>query len=630
MKYKSENRKPGNMEESLHNRDYLKPFLDKPIKEDSLMADFGRERICLNGRWNYFLDQYDTCLRAGWYKFSNSRSILENFRDQFERFGFPAFAQNAMSKLDLVKIARSVTPMDFDFDQWDTMDLPASWNTVDEKYFYYEGTIVFTRKFDIKPQKEKRIFLRIGGSNYRTIVILNGRPMGCHLGGSTDFYVELTDEILKKDNRLIIVVDASRRPERVPAENTDWFNYGGIYRDIELIITPKVFIKNFKLNLVPDNSYSNLHCFVQLSDPLDGKAELIIEELNIKSSITLSGGLGLLEIPVEGLKLWEPGYPKLYDVSLRMLQPDCKDELSDYIGFRQIEAKEGQIYLNGRKIFLKGVSCHEESVENGRSLTIYEIRENFTLAKEMGCNYMRLAHYPHSRESARLADEMGLMLWEEIPVYWAIDFDNRETLEDATNQLTELIKRDWNRASVIIWSIGNENADTDERLKFMSSLSATCRKLDPERMISAACLVNWVNMTLDDRLAEHLDLIGLNEYFGWYEPDVKKLKKFFDNSSVGKPLVISEFGAGMKIGLHGSKKTFFTEEKHRAVYEEQVEVISMISEIRGTSPWILYDFRCPRRNNPYQNYYNLKGLLSADKKVKKPGFYIMQKFYAGL
>ena len=105
----------------------------------------------------------------------------------------------------------------------------------------------------------------------------------------------------------------------------------------------------------------------------------------------------------------------------------------------------------GKEIFLKGISCHEESVENGKALSIDEIRENLKIAKELGCNFVRLAHYPHSRETARLADELGMMLWEEIPVYWAIDFGNPETFADAQNQMTELILRDWRRASVIIW-----------------------------------------------------------------------------------------------------------------------------------------------------------------------------------
>lgn len=158
--------------------------------------------------------------------------------------------------------------------------------------------------------------------------------------------------------------------------------------------------------------------------------------------------------------------------------------------------------------------------EKGKTTDEEDIRATIRLAKEeLGCNFLRLAHYPHSRLLPRIADEMGILLWEEIPVYWAIAFHDRETYADAENQLSELIRRDRNRASVIIWSGGNENPDTDDRLRFMAGLAQKARSLDDSRLVSAACLVNTAKLKIEDRLAEHLDVIGLNEYYGWYDPD---------------------------------------------------------------------------------------------------------------
>jgi beta-glucuronidase len=180
---------------------------------------------------------------------------------------------------------------------------------------------------------------------------------------------------------------------------------------------------------------------------------------------------------------------------------------------------------------------------------------------------------------------------------------------------------------VIIWSVGNENADTDERLSFMSRLADTCRRLDATRLVSAACLVDHTELVIADRLAKSLDVIGINEYYGWYEPDFSKLPKIFENSRPGKPVVITEFGADAKTGAHGTKDDLYTEEHQLEVYRRQIEVLREIPYIKGIAPWILFNFRCPRRLHEAQNFYNLKGLLSADKTYKKPAFHAMRSFY---
>ena len=616
--------RPGNVEASLHDRNYMDSYLRNPVGADQLLADWSREKRSLNGRWNYAVDQYNTCLRAGWHYYGDRRSILENFSHHMDRFGIPKGVRKGLELLNLPKIVKGLTPLDFDFDAWETMEIPASANLVKPELFLYEGPLVFTRTFNWDARRNERVFLRIAGANYRTVVIVNGRTMGCHFGGSTDFFIELGSALNRKHNRLVLVVDASRKSSQVPAENIDWFNYAGLYRDVELVRVPRHFIRNFRIALVPDGRFREIECEVFLSDSQEVSIRLEIPELAVDLEFSAESGYARVRLEADGLELWSPESPKLYQVRLSI----DGDSLNDEIGFREIRTEGDRILLNGRDIRFRSVSCHEESLVNGRSLSEDEIIQNFELAKEMGCNGMRLAHYPHSRESARIADRMGLLLWEEIPVYWAIDFENPETYADAENQLSELIMRDWNRASVAIWSVGNENADTDERLSFMSNLAARCRRLDPTRLVSAACLVNWKDRTIDDRLAAHLDVVGLNEYFGWYEPGIDKLKDLFRKTSIDKPFIISEFGAGMDTESPGREGGgFFSEKKHRKVFEAQVKTIRSIDRIRGVSPWILYDFRSPRRTNPLQKYRNLKGLLNAEKTVKKPGFYIMQDFF---
>ena len=445
-----------------------------------------------------------------------------------------------------------------------------------------------------------------------------------HRGGSTPCYFDLTD-LLEHENRILIQVDSTRRNNQVPALDTDWFNYGGIYRDIELIRVPRVHVKEFKIALEPDSNFKKIRAFVRMSEEITGTAILTIRELGIEKEIPVRGGKGELLFDAEP-EVWSPENPKLYDVEL-----SCEgDEVRDRVGFREIRVKGMDIVLNGKPVFLHGISCHEDSVPNGKALTDEERIENIRIARELGCNFMRVAHYPHHERMAQLADELGILLWEEVPVYWNIHFDSEDTYQDAENQLKELIHRDYNRASVIIWSVGNENEDTDSRLQFMGNLAKCAHELDHTRAVSAACLVNFKKNAIEDRLEQYLDIIGLNEYCGWYTADLKMLPALFANSKPQKPVIVTEFGADAYAGLHGTITDKGTEECQAYVYEKQIETIRNIPYIKGMTPWILYDFRCPRRTSVNQKYYNTKGLLSADKKYRKPAFYVLQQFYKEL
>lgn len=404
-------------------------------------------------------------------------------------------------------------------------------------------------------------------------------------------------------------------------DNTDWFPYGGLYRDISLVRLPEVYIKDFRICLNPDGAYQNVLTEISLSEQVSGAARLTISELGVEKEIPIREGYGRLLFRADP-ELWSPENPKLYEVKASFQE----DAVRDRVGFRMIEVRGKDIFLNGKALFLRGVSCHEESIFNGKALTDKERLENIRIAKELGCNFMRLAHYPHNERMAELADEAGLLLWEEIPVYWSIQFEKPEVYANAENQLTELIKRDWNRASVIIWSVGNENLDTEERLTFMSRLANCAHKIDPMRMVSAACLVSAENK-IADRLADYLDIIGINEYLGWYEPDFAKLPVLFQNSAPAKPVIITEFGADALYGHHGTINEKGTEECQAYIYQRQVETIPKIDYIKGMTPWILYDFRCPRRTAVVQDYYNRKGLLTPDKTHRKMAFHVLQEFY---
>ena len=575
--------------------DYLGEYEGKDATYKELFFTGGRKKESLNGLWHYAIDQYEICIRQHWF---------EERTQSAEGFSLPC---------------------DFSFDEWPTMQLPCSWNMFDDKLFLYESSMVYTRKFSYVPTGDERVFLRFGAANYICRVFLNKQYVGMHSGGSTPFVFDITD-LLEKDNRIMLAVDATRRPEQVPTENYDWFNYGGVYRDIEIFRVPKTYIKDFRINLKPNHKYDTIQVsalidgFVPTTAPMN--AVLSIPELGIQQEIPVIGAEVKTEIKVKP-ELWSPENPKLYDVTFAY---GC-DTVSDIVGFREIRVIGRDIFLNGKKQFMRGISCHEDHIDLGKATTPESCEKIFRDAKELGCNFMRLAHAPHTEMMSKIADRVALMLWEEIPVYWAIRFRRAKTYECAENMLMELITRDYNRASVVIWSVGNENADSDERLSFMRRLAQCAHKNDKTRMVSAACLVSAELNAIADRLADYLDIIGLNEYYGWYSPDWAKLPQLFENSDPDKPVIISEFGADALYGHHGSLSDKGTEDYQLYVYEEQIKILSQIPYVKGLCPWILYDFRCPRRTSVIQQYFNRKGLIAEDRVHKKMAYYELQKFY---
>ncbi|MEM9632778.1 MAG: glycoside hydrolase family 2 TIM barrel-domain containing protein [Pseudomonadota bacterium] len=580
--------------QALHDEDYDVPFNTQSLNHDGLIFMGGRPAESLDGDWTFCVDLLDTGLRQKWF------SML------------PEAPENRTE------------PWDYDPYMGETVPVPSNWATLKEKWYFFEGSSWYTRPLDIDEIEEgKRQFLRFGAASYDCKIFLNGEFLGNHYGASTPFCVELTGKLNRGRNWIMACVNNTRTRDRVPMRNTDWFNYGGLYREVSFFQTPANLIKDFFLYLVPDGTYSRIRAEVEIDGASAASVILSIPELNIEQTVPIDeSGKGQVELSAKP-ELWSPGSPKLYDVSVSF----AADRITDRVGFRQVERRGTDILLNGRSLFLRGISVHEDDAELGKVTNEDDLRRRFSHAKELGCNYLRLAHYPHHERAAEIADELGFLLWEEIPVYWAIDFANPATYKDAENQLRELIKRDRNRASVIIWSVGNENPDTDARLKFMQGLADTCKTLDPTRLTSAACLVNHAQNRIEDRLAKHIDVIGLNEYYGWYEENFDDLAAIGRNSDPDRPVVISETGADGVIGAKGPKKGLFSEDYMAEVYHRQIDTLRKLDYVKGMSPWILYDFRVERRQNIFQNGYNHKGLIAADKRTKKKAFHILAEYY---
>jgi len=584
-------------------------------QEELLINAYNRASKSLVGQWNYIVDPYEN----GYY---NYRS--EPYENQ-KNPGKGAYFLNSKpsNKSDLVE---------YDFDRSETISVPGDWNTQKKELFYYEGTIWYKKSFDYsKAKKSNRVFVYFGASNYQTDVYLNGKKLGHHVGGFTPFNYEVTNLLKDVSNYLIVKVDNKRRKEGVPTLNTDWWNYGGLTREVKLIETSGKFIQDYFIQLDPENR-ENINGYVKLNGKNVDKqrVQVTIQELGISEEIiTDNEGVALFEIVSGNIKYWSLEDPHLYKVIIQTQE----DEITDEIGLRSIKTKGKLILLNEEKIFLKGISIHEESpLRGGRAHSKEDALKLLNWAKELGCNYVRLAHYPHNEHMIRLADKMGILVWEEIPVYWTIDWENEGTYKNAENQLVSVIKRDKNRASVIIWSMANETPTSDARNTFLNQLAAKTRSLDPTRLISAALELSSTSgnrniKTINDSFADVVDILSFNQYIGWYDGLPEKSRNIKWEIEQNKPVIISEFGAGAKFGLHGDKTERWTEEYQEYLYIETLKMISKIDQLQGFSPWILVDFRSPRRPLPViQEGWNRKGLISDDGKKKK-AFFVLKEFY---
>src|SRR5438552_1127248 len=555
----------------------------------------GRTSISLDGSWNSIVDPYETGIQSRYFLNAKPKT-----------------------KSDLVE---------YDFARSPKLRVPGDWNMQRESLLFYEGPVWYQRDFSYQKRPHTRTFVHFGAANYQARVWLNVNRLGEHTGGFTPFYFEITDQIADGENSLVVEVDNTRRADGVPALHTDWWNYGGLTSSVRLVELPEEFIADYSVQLAKNHT-DQIEGWVQIKGtPRENTVTVEIPEARQKQTAQVdSTGRASFRMQFKP-ELWSPDKPKLYRVVLSV----GNDYVTDHIGFRTIETRGTQILLNGKPVFLRGICLHEEApFRSGRAFSEEDDRTLLSWAKELGANFVRLAHYPHNEEMIRLADQMGLLVWEEVPVYWDLQWQNPSTLENAKSQLREVIARDRNRAAIVLWSMSNETPIEEGRTEFLKQLITYARQLDSTRLITSA--LNHTdrsgeNRTLNDPIGEYLDVLGLNEYIGWYEGTPEDAERTRWNFAFNKPVIISEFGAGAVFGLHGDAETRFTEEYQAKLFQHQLAMLQHIPGLAGMSPWVLMDFRSPRRPLPgIQEYYNRKGLIS-DRGQRKQAFYVLQKFY---
>lgn len=579
----------------------LFPFLINGVSAQTAMTNIeSRETVSLNGNWNVIIDP----------------TGIGEWRQVW-------LEQKPQRKTDF---------FEYSFENGPVLKVPGDFNTQMPELTWFEGTVWYKKEFNYSSTKKNRLFLHLGAINYRADVYLNGEKIGNHEGGFTPFQFEITGKVKKGSNAVIVKVNNQRLKNGLPGFGYDWLNYGGITREVNLIETGNTYIDDYNIQL-KKGSLTTVLGSVQLNGmQLQQNVTIKIPELNLLyKTKTDHEGVARVEFS-SAFKLWSPETPKLYKVIIE----SETDTVVDHIGFRCIEVKGKKIVLNGKEVFLKAVNIHEENPYKGtRAWSTEDALLLLNAAKELGCNLVRLAHYPHNEKMVKEAERMGLMVRSEIPVYQHIEFADSLVSYKKETMLMEMIRRDKNRCGTIIWSLSNETyPGTANRNEALIELTKKCKAIDSTRLITHVTNTQrYENNTFDiwDTLYRYSDIISVNEYIGWYIPwqGLPSATKW-NLVCPEKPVFISEFGGEAKYGNQPGptdEAANWTEAYQAKIYSDQIEMFSTVPNLCGVCPWLLFDYRSPGRMHPvYQNGYNRKGLLS-EKGEKKKAWYIMKRYY---
>lgn len=567
---------------------------------DLIQNVYGRDIQSLNGKWAAIPDLYD---QGGRMK------IYEN--------------NKPTGKTDFYE---------YSFEGGMRLNVPGDWNSQSPEMKYYEGTVWYQRTFTAKAEPGTRRFLYFAGVSTRCNIYLNGKKIISHEGSFTPFQIEVTDALKDGENLLVCEVNNNRRVDAIPAMSYDWWNYGGITRDVMLVTVPTQYIADYFVRLEKGKK-DVIALSVSLSEAVAGKKVTVkIPELKVNCEMTTDAqGKAEASVKVRSLQRWSPESPKLYNIEIA----SPEDKVTESIGFRNIDTRGTKVFLNDKEIFLRSISFHEEIPQRmGRAFSPADADMLLSEARALGVNTIRLAHYPQNEYIVRKAEQMGFMLWEEIPVWQSIDFTNDVTMGKARTMFDEMLQRDKNRCAVSMWGVANETRPSEARNAFLTRLVSDGRAKDNTRLYVAAFDIVYYQrdkdlFTMEDSFPEQLDLIGVNKYMGWYAPWPKDPKDCHWQVCPDKPLLITEFGGEALYGQSGDEivASSWSEDYQAKLYRDNIRMFENIPNLCGVSPWILFDFRSPFRFHPAnQDGWNRKGLVS-DQGMRKKAWYIMRDYY---
>ena len=538
---------------------------------------------------------------------------------------------------------------------WDTVPVPGCWNKYADKYDLYEGIGWFVREFTLEQLPARPVaLLRFGGVNYLANVFLNGKHLGAHEGGYTPFLIDASTAIKTGKNWLAVRVDNRHLKTRLPAV-IGWYNYGGIHRDVTLTVTSQAQLTVVSVTATPEGKTAKGLVRVT-STAMDHPARLRVTIVDASGRPVWKGtasGAGTWELPFSFPKAqcWAPGHPYLYQCRVELSGGrNVLDERSCKFGVRKIKVMGNRILHNGKPLYLKGMCYLYDHPVSGLRFDPEVVRRDLDDLQALGINCLR-SHFPPPDSFLDECDRRGIMLWMEVPIYCVAPpsattpsvFADDSFCNLATSMLKEMVEQAMNHPSVIIWSVGNEcNADHPEARGFFIACVEQVRALDSTRLISYASLYGALGC-----VADLADVISVNQYWGWYDkldyigahpagqpvklplviPELEACLK--EKSALGKPVLLSEFGADAVPGYFSASRELWSENYQALIFRRTLEIASKYPAVQGTFPFLYQDYRDPSKpRTQYWQGLNLKGVVDYHRRHKL-AWDEVQKIYKG-
>jgi beta-glucuronidase len=516
--------------------------------------------------------------------------------------------------------------------------VPASWNDQFADHRDYLGTAWYQTRFD-RPWgwEGKKVLVRFASVNYLAEVWLNGTYLGQHEGGHLPFQFQISALLRPEGNLLVVRVDGALAPERVPPGNVpadplhsfanginyppgsfDFFPFCGIQRPVLLAAVAPDALEDLTVTTSIHGSTGSVH--VRLEHPAGSTVRVRLQGHGSDLSAETSGDTLALSVPQAAF--WAPGAPNLYDLTVELLQDgQVFDRYTLAVGIRTIQVVGDTLLLNGQPLYLKGFGRHEDFPVTGRGLVEAVIVKDYALMEWVGANSFRTTHYPYSEQMMDLADRLGFLVIDETPAVGLFFAETglRRRLQVCRGYVRELIDRDKNHPSVVMWSLANEpHSRPLAAVPFFRELYDLARSLDATRPVT---IVSHIGV--DDLSFEFLDILCLNRYYGWYtqsgriEEGLPLLAQEIDamHEKFHKPLILTEFGADTIPGHHAQPPEMFSEEYQAEFIERTIQTIRTRPFVVGEHVWNLCDFKTGQAVHRVQGL-NLKGVFTRDRRPK--------------
>ncbi len=519
----------------------------------------------------------------------------------------------------------------------------------------HAGTVWYEREFVVpKAIQDERLVLRFGSATHQAVVYVNGQEVVSHKGGFTPFEVEINEVVQPGKNRLLVEVSTILDHTSLPVgnysettdedgnlvrevdENFDFFNYGGLHRPVKLYTTPETYIQDIELNPSVSGENASVEASVDIEGDYDEVALTLLDEEGQKVASAKGTDTTLT---IEDVQLWQPMNAYLYTARVEVsANGEVIDVYEEPFGVRTVEVKEGQFLINDEPFYFKGFGKHEDAHYNGRGLNNALNVMDLNLFEWIGANSFRTSHYPYSEEMMRLADRQGVVVIDETPAVGLLSgfsamlrsggddtntWEEMETKEAHEQVIRELIARDKNHASVVMWSIANEAATYQEGVyEYFEPLVKLARELDPQDRPMTIVLIMFATPETD-LVTDLVDVIALNRYYGWYlnpgdletaEKDLREELEAWEEKYPEKPIMFTEYGADTVAGLHAIDDVPFTEEYQVRYYDMYHRVFDEFENLVGEQVWNFADFETKVGTSRVQG--NKKGIFTRERQPK--------------